>query len=85
MDGTVTIALKDFKALELNAENGIKAVKIVKELDTEVFWFLEFLGRTNDMEKIAEVYNNQPGRLRILKLTPEGWRLAKKDSQQESN
>jgi len=78
MNGTVTIELNDFKKLEQSSIEGKKAIELVEELDTEMFEFLQYLSRTNDMNLIAEKYNLQ-GRPRTLKIARGGWRLARKD------
>lgn len=78
MKGEVTISLSDFLNLQKTSEDGMKALVILKELDEEVYYLLEYLGRTNDIEKISQTYNNQ-GHKRILKLGPNGWKLAKRD------
>tara|TARA_R110000868_G_scaffold354037_1_gene615303 strand:+ start:149 stop:385 length:237 start_codon:yes stop_codon:yes gene_type:complete len=77
MDGQVSISLEDFKKLEYHAEGGLKAIKLVKELDDELSYLLEYIGHTNDIEQIAETYNKQ-GHKRLLKLEQGGWRLAKR-------
>ncbi len=78
MKGEVTISLEDFQKLKKTSEDGIKAIILVKELDLSIHTLLEYLSRTNDIEKIAETYNKQ-GHERILKIGPHGWKLAKRN------
>lgn len=57
MNGTVTIALDDFKNLEKAANIGIEAKQAAESLDREVSLLLSFLMANIDMVKVAERYN----------------------------
>jgi hypothetical protein len=57
VNGTVTIALDDFKNLEKAANIGIEAKQAAESLDREVSLLLSFLMANIDMVKVAERYN----------------------------